>query len=480
MPAAERLSVFLSSTSEDLQDYRRAAADVVLGLQWHPEMQEHFGARPGTTVASCCAILDSCDLVLLLVAWRRGWVPTAEQGGNGRDSITALELTYAREKKIPVLVMLARDTWPGRLWEDDSEARRWVKEFRDGLNQVAVFFDHEPVAEQAERLPAFRAKVSRELVAQKERLLERRAQAAPAGALDHDFFESAREALLDGSAVPVVGCGVFAGGALGSSTLVSEMLGEGGGEPPGEGLSVATAAEYRERCSPSREQFLRHFRKALERHEAAAEASPMLELLGGLETLPLVVCATYDRLLERRLEAAGRTVAVVAHVLRSFDGAEEGKLLVRRAGRPPELCRVDDFAAGPEECVLYRPQGSPFLHDGLDEDDGIDTVVVTETDHLALLRRLESPETGVPPPIRKRFRRSPFLFLGYEMDMWHYRLMMQVFQSAGREGRRASTLAVREPATPIEEMAWKRLNADLIRMDSSEFARRVLQRRAAG
>jgi hypothetical protein len=39
-------SVFISSTSEDLRDYRVAARDAVLAAGLRPEMMEHFAARP--------------------------------------------------------------------------------------------------------------------------------------------------------------------------------------------------------------------------------------------------------------------------------------------------------------------------------------------------------------------------------------------------------------------------------------------------
>ena len=108
------LRVFISSTAEDLRDWRLAARDVVLDLGWHPELlNEHGGADARPTVKMCRERLADCDLVVLLVAFRRGWVPDVDAGGDGMQSITAIELAQARELGIPVLVFLAEDTWPG-------------------------------------------------------------------------------------------------------------------------------------------------------------------------------------------------------------------------------------------------------------------------------------------------------------------------------------------------------------------------------
>ena len=76
MPADRaKLKVFVSSTSEDLRDFRAAAKHVILDLGMDPEMMEHFGASALPTVDACRSRLETCDLVVLLCAFRRGWVP---------------------------------------------------------------------------------------------------------------------------------------------------------------------------------------------------------------------------------------------------------------------------------------------------------------------------------------------------------------------------------------------------------------------
>ncbi len=110
MPGSSQdLRVFVSSTSKDLHEYRAVARNVILDVKWLPQMMEHIGTRPEATVEAMRAEIKGCSLVLLIVGFRRGWVPEADKGGNGVDSITALELAYARENKIPVLAMMASE-----------------------------------------------------------------------------------------------------------------------------------------------------------------------------------------------------------------------------------------------------------------------------------------------------------------------------------------------------------------------------------
>ena len=135
------LRVFVSSTSEDLQQHRNVVRDVILEQRWHPVMMEHFGTGSGPTLEGCLCEVRSCDLLLLITAFRRGWVPTPEQGGDGVRSVTASEVDEARRRGIPVRALLARESWPGSLWENEQDARSWVHKFRTSLNQIAKFFE---------------------------------------------------------------------------------------------------------------------------------------------------------------------------------------------------------------------------------------------------------------------------------------------------------------------------------------------------
>ena len=465
------INVFICSTSSDLSDYRAVGAHVIADLQWRPVMMEHFGAQPGDTVDACRRMVDQCDLLLLIVAWRRGAVPTPEQGGNGRDSITALELQHARSRNIPILALRARDTWPGNLWDHDQDALTWITQFRNELNMVAADFTFEsPAASESERLPAFRALVKETLLAQKERFLQARGIAGGA-----DYFPAARESIVSGRCVPIVGTGIYQREALSARSLASALLRDDPGWPDfmqGQ-LSLATVAQYRERFDGSRDAFLRHLRAEIEEESRTARDMPVLDLLAMMPA-PVIVSVTYDRLLEDRLNRDGRKYAVVSHVIRSYEGTHDGSLLVIRPNAEPVICAADRFQLEPDETVIYKPQGSVFVADSVSADLEIDTMVVTEVDHVLFLQYLKNQETGVPASITRRFRRSPLLFLGYEMDEWQYRLMAHVFQTAERQARTTATITVGHPDSLIEEVAWKRLNADVIRMTPNEFANSVV------
>jgi hypothetical protein len=153
------MKVFISSTSEDLKHYRLAAADVVRDTQSEPIGMEHFPADPRPVVQLCRDVVGKADLVILLQAFRQGWVPEREKGGDGKISITGLEIAAADQLGIPVLGFLADENWPGRLWDEDPAARVWTKSFRNGLNRNVKFFKWEYDPE----LPFFRGLLRQEL-----------------------------------------------------------------------------------------------------------------------------------------------------------------------------------------------------------------------------------------------------------------------------------------------------------------------------
>lgn len=484
------LRVLISSTAQDLGAYRKAAAEVITSFEWVPKMMENFQAQPGYTVDAVRKVVEECDVVLLIVAWRQGWVPTVEQGGNGHDSITALERQHALSKDKPVLTLLAHSSWPGDRYEDDPEKRQWVKKFREELNQVAAFF----FAEEDEQLPRFRDLVQKTLLAHKQRLLESQekhsSRRGDGAAPQVDFLSGAQKGLLEARGIPVLGSGIYEDGPLSCGALAEALLNSGSSRldrPPKDRVSLATAAEYRERVDVMREQFLESFRKILVQQTKDAPMPGVIELLAQLDKPRLIVSMTYDYVLEEQLEKSGRKYAVVSHIRESSepadgmggvddDGAQRdapvpGKIVVQRPGKRAQFCRADLLRFDTDEYIVYKPLGSPFLNHALEAELGIDTVVVTETDHAGLLQRLESPETGVPSAVKARFNRQALLFLGYAMDIWHFRLAALLFRAAARDTSRTPTLAVRVPGDSIEEVAWNRINAQLIRMDPAQFAR---------
>lgn len=123
------LRVFLSSTAVDLVEYREKVARAIARLGDQPIHMETFTASPNSPVETCRRLVHSADTLVVLVAWRYGWVPRPEDGGDGKKSITWLEVEAALEAGKPVFSFLIDPEFPwDRAKEQDSLQRAQTQE----------------------------------------------------------------------------------------------------------------------------------------------------------------------------------------------------------------------------------------------------------------------------------------------------------------------------------------------------------------
>jgi hypothetical protein len=113
--------VFISSTEEDLKDYRAAAREATLRAGFQPVMMEYFAAQgQSQPYRGCMAKVDPCHLLVVIVAHRYGWIPQDQPGGQPK-SITWLECEHAQTKKnqaeVLAFVVDEKCDWPAKLGE---------------------------------------------------------------------------------------------------------------------------------------------------------------------------------------------------------------------------------------------------------------------------------------------------------------------------------------------------------------------------
>src|ERR1043165_2824891 len=114
MPLTAPPRVFISYTGEDLKAHADTVADVVRALEWIAVDHRDWAATGQPSVEECMRHVGRCNVLVVLVAQRYGWVPTAEEGGDGERSITWMEVAHARSLGLPVLPFLLEEgaSWP--------------------------------------------------------------------------------------------------------------------------------------------------------------------------------------------------------------------------------------------------------------------------------------------------------------------------------------------------------------------------------
>ena len=113
------MKVYISSTFSDLREYRAAAADVLRKLGHDVRGMEAYVAESSRPVDVCEGDARSCDVCVLLLAWRYGYVPTSQ---NRVPALSITELEYeaaigSRNTEVLPFMVNAEAPWPAHLMD---------------------------------------------------------------------------------------------------------------------------------------------------------------------------------------------------------------------------------------------------------------------------------------------------------------------------------------------------------------------------
>jgi formylglycine-generating enzyme required for sulfatase activity len=144
--------VFISSTSDDLNEHREQAAKAARSMGFSTRMMEDFPATGHVrSLPACLEMVAQAEVAVVIVAHRYGWVPTGPENPDAK-SITWLECDYARHTKgKEVLAFLVDPDYPWRA--ELYENYRLVKE----RNKLHIL---EEVTRNEEKLAQFKQELS--------------------------------------------------------------------------------------------------------------------------------------------------------------------------------------------------------------------------------------------------------------------------------------------------------------------------------
>jgi hypothetical protein len=173
-------------------------------------------------------------------------------------------------------------------------------------------------------------------------------------------------------------------------------------------------------------------------HDIFAKGSPnkVHNFLAEPTLHPMVIVTTnYDTLMEKALCQAGVHFDTVIHCTNI---AQQGKVLVRKHGDPdkPEIYvdpkKVDVDPS--QRTVLYK------MHGSIDSQStpapplsSQDNFLITEEDYVKFLSRLSSAAPVIPFKLLDHFRKTSFLFLGYSLEDWNVRVILDTLNDLMHE-----------------------------------------------
>jgi tetratricopeptide (TPR) repeat protein len=119
----QQLKVYISSTYEDLKEYRKAVYDSLRKLREDVIAMEDYVAQDQRPLQKCLEDVISSDIYIGIFAWRYGYIPNDNKENPNNLSITELEYRKAKEKGIPCLIfLLDKEEWPLRFSDGTSQS----------------------------------------------------------------------------------------------------------------------------------------------------------------------------------------------------------------------------------------------------------------------------------------------------------------------------------------------------------------------
>ena len=122
------MKVFISSTYEDLKNYRQAAIEVVNRCKWVPLAMEFFTSMPHEPTKACEQEINECDVFVGIYAHRYGFIPDGQT-----KSITQLEYDLAKKLNKACLCFVVKEDYQ---WNPQFFERKKYDELVTFLEQV--------------------------------------------------------------------------------------------------------------------------------------------------------------------------------------------------------------------------------------------------------------------------------------------------------------------------------------------------------
>lgn len=173
--------------------------------------------------------------------------------------------------------------------------------------------------------------------------------------------------------------------------------------------------------------------------------------LAALDTPLLIVTTNYDDLIERAFRARGRPFHLVTYPTDRKELAASVLWWKPGATAPEDFPPKNLPLSLADTTIIYK------MHGSVDRaQNGWDSFVVTEDDYVDFITRMTG-QTAIPARFMLEFRKRRFLFLGYGLHDWNFRVMLKNL-------RRSLTIA--DIGGPIREAALA--NPNLLEQISPE------------
>jgi hypothetical protein len=285
------------------------------------------------------------------------------------------------------------------------------------------------------------------------------------------------DSLYEGEVIPFLGAGASIGWEPSndenqerpfSSPELANYLAEKVDFPKDETVDLAKVSQYYSLVG-GRTPLNRTLHKVFDRN---FPITPLHTFLAGIEKPLLIITTNYDDLIERAFKEQGRPYDLVVHA----SEAQAGDQILWFAHGSNEAVEVSPNKLDIDlqsVTVIYK------MHGAVDRSDAErDQYVITEDDYVEFLSRM-TRNRAIPAIFAQLFQTRHFLFLGYSLRDWNFRVVLNRIQDARRSSGLTSWGIQRRPSL-MEQKFWQNRGVEVYDLGLEEFVRELAVHKEEG
>jgi hypothetical protein len=251
--------------------------------------------------------------------------------------------------------------------------------------------------------------------------------------------------------------------------LAQRLVNQFADYPDEDETSLTKVAQFCQECVAGRTPLYDALRETFYAGLDGFPTPPVSAMLASI-FVPLIVTTNYDTWVERAFAAAGRPYTVLTHIT-NREHPKWGFLLAQRSDTPGKVDIVDPstFSVNdhPGQSLIYKIHGT-F---GPEFTPEVDTIVITEDDYIEFMVMTELK--NFPPAFTREFQRKHFLFLGYSLKDWNFRVILRKIQLTRGFGQKYNSWAIQLAPSVTEQRFWSKRHVDVFDVDLAEFTREL-------
>jgi hypothetical protein len=255
--------------------------------------------------------------------------------------------------------------------------------------------------------------------------------------------------------VPFLGAGasaaaVSSGHAMPSGRQFATLLADQATYPGAVSDPLSKIAQYTEEVAADRGYLLTTISSLFNTQIDASYRSSVTDFFGSIRPnyVPdLIVTTNYDLLVERFLEQKGLPYLAICHIMKgskfagrllcyrslssqlgpdSIHTVKQVESLIAEFNQPPLPGATSPILEKP--VLVYKMHGTAWMMAGSNQT--FDSIVLTENDYVDFFA--QDVLSRIPAPILESLRTRRFLFLGYALEDWNFRVLLKRLQSIQR------------------------------------------------